>query len=153
MVGMISLEQLNSAAGWVAVFISVAAAYYARQAVAESRRANEMFLLDRQHAIYDELEKLRHYMVLINDRAESSEIKKYRNIADRAGTCLPADVSVKVKQYYDACYAVADFRSRTAGSSAEVYEEISKLMYIAEHLWRALDEVFAYHLRQVAGVK
>jgi hypothetical protein len=146
-------DQITSAAAWIAIAISLLAAYYARQAVMETRRSNAISLLDRQHALLDELEELRMYMMRSGEHADSREIGKYANVANRAYTCFPTHLSEKIGRYYDACFAMAETHRRAGGVTDASREDAKQHTQLQNELSTIVDNELHHYLKNAAGFK
>lgn len=111
----------------VALLIALLSANYARLALRESNRANEISLSVHRKEIYAAFSELKLHMDVKAEMAEKPEVQRFYNTFHTAKFYLPTDLYEKVSEYYRACFRVADINQSNGGSITTNSMEISQL--------------------------
>lgn len=134
----------------LALLVAGLSALYARWSWRESTRANEISLLAHKKEIYDAFFELKMHMTQKAEVAELAEVSKFFYPSRNASLYLP-ELSDKIKQFYEACFWVANIHHQTDGANQESMEKCKPHLAIVDELSSDLDASITSLMRRASA--
>lgn len=103
----------------LALLVAGLSALYARWSWRETKRANQISLLEQKKEIYDAFFELKMHMVQKSQFAEQSEVSKFYYHSKNSKIYLPSGLAEDIEKYFDACFWIADIHRKNGGITKE----------------------------------
>lgn len=103
----------------LAFLVAGLSALYARWSWTQAKRANEINLLGHKKEIYDAFFELKMHMMQKAKFAELGEVSKFYYPSRNASIFLPSELAENIKQYYEACFWLAEINRKNGGLTRE----------------------------------
>ena len=123
-----------SASDIFTLLVAVLAALYARWSSMEAKKANQISLLSGRKEIYIAFLNLKMHMQQCQGSAQLAEVSKFYYLVLNAWMYFPDSLAEEIKDYYDACFWIAEIHNRKEGVTPQSREDQERYLEIEKKL-------------------
>ena len=123
----------------LALLVAVLAALYARWSSMEAKKANQISLLSGRKEIYIAFLNLKMHMQQCQGSAQLAEVSKFYYLVLNAWMYFPDSLAEEIKDYYDACFWIADIYRKDGGVTLQSREDKKRYLEVEKNLSSTID--------------